>query len=154
MFWEEDEQAERPAPPRGTPLHYAAFCGLHDFVKILTVERPQDVDSQSFSDEATPLHLASEEGHVDVARILVEQGADVTAQDKDGSTPLHRASERGHLDLARFLVEHGANAAAKNKYGWTPLDRASERGHLDVKQFLVKLRVGADSAAQDKEARV
>ena len=66
-------------PDGGTPLHYAAFCGLHDFVKILTIECPQDVDSQSFSDEATPLHLAPEEGHVDVARILVEQGTDITA---------------------------------------------------------------------------
>ena len=91
VFWEEDEQAERPAPPRGTLLHYAAFCGLHDFVKILTIERPQDVDSQSFSDEATPLHLASEEGHVDVARILVGHGADTTASLCTRTAPPGRA---------------------------------------------------------------
>ena len=28
---------ERPLPPRGTPLHYAAFCGLHDIVNALAI---------------------------------------------------------------------------------------------------------------------
>jgi len=54
---------------------------------------------------------------VDIVRFLVELGADVTAQDKDGSTPLHQASNSGEVDLARFLVEHGADATALTKQG-------------------------------------
>jgi hypothetical protein len=34
------------SPPRGTPLHYAAYCGLHIIVKALAIEHPQDVQSQ------------------------------------------------------------------------------------------------------------
>ncbi len=61
------EPAERPQPPHGTPLHYAAFCGLHEVVKVLAIEHSEDVNSRSFKDESTPLHLASQEGHVEIA---------------------------------------------------------------------------------------
>jgi ankyrin repeat protein len=41
------------------------------------------------------LHYISrrKRGQVDVARMLIERGADVTAQNKDGETPLHLASQ-------------------------------------------------------------
>ena len=41
--------------------------------------------------------------------MLVEHGADVSAQDEDGRTPLHWASSRGDVDVARMLVERGAD---------------------------------------------
>jgi serine/threonine-protein phosphatase 6 regulatory ankyrin repeat subunit B len=61
----------------------------------------------------TPLHDASQRGHLDLARFLVEHGANITAQDQSGSTPLHQASQYGHLDVARFLAERGASATAR-----------------------------------------
>jgi ankyrin repeat protein len=56
-------------------------------------------------------------GHTELARFRVEQGADATAQAKNGWTPLHGASFGGHVKLARFLVEHGADATAQTKDG-------------------------------------
>jgi len=85
-YWERRERAEGPSPPCGTPLHYAAFCGLHDIVKILAIEHPQDVNSRCIDDASSPLHLASRGGHVGLARMLVEHGADVSAQNKDRLT--------------------------------------------------------------------
>jgi len=107
--WQRREGAEGPFPLRGTPLHYAAFCGLYDIAKVLATEYAKDVNSQSFHGAVTPLHLASRKGHVDMARMLVECGADVSAQAKDGTTPLHLASSRGHVDVAWMLVEHSAD---------------------------------------------
>ena len=145
------ERAERPQPPRGTALHYAAFCGLHEVVKILVIEHSEDVNSRTFGKGSTPLHLTCQDGHVDIARFLVKHGADATAQNEDGSTALHSASSRGDLDLARFLVEHGADAAAQNIYGSTALHSASSRGHLDLARFLVEH--GADVAARNKNGQ-
>ena len=42
--------------------------------------------------QRTPLHLASECGHIEIVRELLRRGADVTAEDWDHRTPLHHAS--------------------------------------------------------------
>ena len=135
-FWKRDQSIKGPVVQQGTALHYAAFCGLSEIVKVLAIENPEDVDSWSFDEESRPLHLASREGHVEVAQVLIEHGADLAAQTKDGSTPLHWASERGHVEVVRLLIEHGADLAAQTKDGWTPLHGASEWGHVEVAQLL------------------
>jgi len=148
-FSERNKWTDAPLTPHGTPLHYAAFCGLYDIVKVLAAEHPRDVNSRSFIGEETALHLTSRVGHIDLTRLLIENGADVAAQAKDGTTPLHRASEWGHVGLARLLVEHGADAAAQSKDGTTPLHRASICGAVDLAKLLIKH--GADAVAQRKD---
>ena len=103
---------EMPLRPLGTPLHYAAFCGLHTVVNFLAIKHSEDIHSRHVDDNSTPLHLASREGHVDAARILVGHGADVTAQDKFGRSPLQQALARGHGELAQLLMEHSTDATA------------------------------------------
>jgi ankyrin repeat protein len=144
-FRSRDKSEKSPLTPPGNPLHYASFCGLHDIVKVLAIEHPQDVNSQSFLGGETPLHVTS---RVDVARLLIEHGADATAQSKDGTTPLHLASERGHVDLARLLIEHGADTTAQSEVGTAPLHQASFRGRVDVARLLIER--GADVTAQSK----
>ncbi len=41
-----------------------------------------------------------------MAEYLLEQGADVNAQDKGGLIPLHNASSYGHLDIAALLIKY------------------------------------------------
>jgi len=141
------KKAEKPFLPHGTPLHYATFCGLRDVVEVLAIGA-HDVNSHDFTDELTPLHLASREGHLDIARFLFEHGANLAAQDKRGLTPLHETSSNGHLDLARFLVEHGANVAAQDQDGSTPLHKASFKGHLNLARFLAEH--GANAVAKNQ----
>jgi ankyrin repeat protein len=40
--------------------------------------------------------------------MLIERGADATAQNNDGETPLHLALQMGQVDVARMLIECGA----------------------------------------------
>ena len=141
-------QTERPQPPRGTPLHYAALWGLHSIVESLVIEHAQDVHSQSFTDNATPLHLASEKGHAKVARFLLESDADVDSRKTDRSTPLHLASQNGQLEVVHILTERGADVIARNKSGESPLHLASWNGRLEVIRMLIER--GADVTAQDE----
>src|SRR6266851_698030 len=141
-------QMEMPLRPLGTPLHYAAFCGLHTVVNFLAIKHSEDIHSRHVDDNSTPLHLASREGHVDAARILVGHGADVTVQDKSGWSPLHLALARGHVELARVLVGHSADLTAQDNDGRTPLHLASAWGHVELARTFVEH--GTDVTAQDK----
>ena len=145
--WMRHKRAERPFPPLGSPLHYAAFCGLHTIVKKLAIEHPQYMHSRDFCDRSTPLHLALQRGHMEVARLLVELGADATAQDNQGWTPLHWAAKEGSMDLAYLLIVQGADVTAQDNDGWTPLHWAMLRGSVNISHFLIEH--GADLTAQD-----
>ena len=147
---EQTPRTDRPLPPNGTPLHYAALWGLHSMVEFLALEHSQDVHSRGFTDNVTPLHPASKKGHVKVTRFLIERGADVTARDKHGSTPLHLASREGQLEVACMLIGRGVSVTVQNEHGWTPLHLASRWGHLEVVCMLIKHDTDV-IVAQDKD---
>jgi ankyrin repeat protein len=63
------------------------------------------------------LHLASQNGHVEVVQFLADHGADSTVQSKNGHTPLHLASQNEHAEVVQFLVKHGANPSAQTRVG-------------------------------------
>ena len=146
---------ERKRGPKGllplprTPLHYAAFWGLFPLVEFLVTKHPQDVSSRTSFDNATPLHLAGQMGHAKISRFLLERGADVTAQDKNGSTPLHLSSQCEQLEVVVMLIEHGADVTAQNEDRSTPLHLALLRHHAEIASMLIKC--GADVTAQNED---
>ena len=60
----------------------------------------------------TALHFAAIYGHVDVAKVLIQNGADVNAVDVQKCTALHRGAQKGHVDVAKVLLENGADVNA------------------------------------------
>ena len=118
-------------------LHYAALWGLHSMINFLVIEHSQDVHSQDFTDNVTPLHLASEHGHVKTARVLIEHGAAFMAHSKHRATPLHLAAQKGQLGVTRILVECGADVTARDEDMNTPLHLASQGGHIEVFRVLI-----------------
>jgi ankyrin repeat protein len=71
-----------------------------------------DVNKKSFSVRHTPLHRAV--ARADIARILLDRGADVNAKDVAGHTPLHLAASGGYSDTVRILLDRGADVNARS----------------------------------------
>jgi ankyrin repeat protein len=143
------DRSESPSQARATPLHYAAYCGLHDIVKFLIVERSQDVNARAFSGGETPLFVASQEGHSAIARVLLEHGADVEIRNNIGVdwSPLDTASSIGHAELVQVLLEHRANVNALDRKSYTALHMAASMGQTAAARVL--LEHGADANAKD-----
>jgi ankyrin repeat protein len=80
----------------------------------------------------TPLLYAAREGSAEVARMLIEAGADIEQADANGTTPLLAAVINDHMAVARLLIESGANVNAVDWYGQTPLWAAVDVRNVDV----------------------
>jgi ankyrin repeat protein len=84
----------------------------------------------------TPLGSALAVGRNDIARTLIDHGADVNVKAENDTSPLHTAAARGNLEAATLLLQHGANINATTKDGKTAISYAEERNHPDMVEFL------------------
>jgi ankyrin repeat protein len=94
-----------------------------------------------------PPGLAAFFGHLDVARFLLQRGAEVNSPTDNGLHVmlLHSAAANHHLEIARLLLEQGAMVNARQADDFTPLHATAQNGQLEmVKPFL---EYGADVRA-------
>ena len=97
---------------------------------------------------ATALILASENGHLEVARLLCEAGADWDEARQDGATALILASENGNLEVARLLCQAGADKDKARQNCATALMAVSLDGHLELARLLCEAGADKDKAMQ------
>ena len=117
--------------------------------KLLTPENINCRDSAGRN--STPLHLAAGYNNLEVAEFLLENGADVNAQDKGGLIPLHNASSYGHLDIAALLIKFQTVVNATDKWGFTPLHEAAQKGRTQLCALL--LAHGSDPTLKNQEGQ-
>ena len=61
-----------------------------------------------FQHNDTPLHVAIRHGHLEIAKLLVQLGADPNSETKDHFTALHLAISEGHTNFVKFLIDSRA----------------------------------------------
>ncbi len=79
----------------------------------------------------SPLLYAARDGRLDIARTLVEAGAEINQADANGISPLIAAITNNHVAVALFLIDRGADIHASDWYGRTPLWSAVETRNQD-----------------------
>jgi uncharacterized protein len=99
------------APDGFTPLQLASFFGHPAIVRFL-LERGADVDAVSRNEmRVQPLHAAcAGPSALEIARVLLDAGADPNARQQDDFTPLMAAQQRNDTELEAILRERGAVA--------------------------------------------
>ncbi len=105
----------------------------------------------------TALHRAAEAGDVQLARKLLDSGAEVNAQVRSdeefssdwGNTPLHLATLNGRLEVVQLLLERGAQVNAGNDRGATVLHVSAR--HPQIASLLIVK--GAKLESRDARGR-
>ncbi|KAN0124433.1 hypothetical protein V8E52_002082 [Russula decolorans] len=142
--WIQSTSTIHPTQPEAMPLYYASLCGFRALTEHLIAAHSPDINSRGGS-HTTALHAASVNGHLQVASLLLRNGADPDSRDHVGRVPLHRVSQGGQLviaksslEIARLLVNSGADVNVTDDEGRAPLHAAAARsGYRDIAELLL-----------------
>jgi len=104
--------------------HFVSCCGREkDFAEV---EKILDLFPDAVTWRSKDLHgmtglmAASFHGHSKTLQMLIDNGADINAQDNGQCTALHYALQWHHLPVIKFLVMSNAQRDVQNKEGLTP----------------------------------
>ncbi len=67
------------------------------------MEQSNSIINEGNNHGCTPLHIASQNGHVRVVQALIKKGA-LLHRDHNGSSPLHFASGKGHRETMKLIL--------------------------------------------------
>jgi ankyrin repeat protein/uncharacterized protein YceK len=124
-------------------------AGDIDRSRAIAAARPEVLRLEADLDR-TPLHLAVEQGRVDMVEWLAsETGAD-NAEDVNGETPLILAVQAGRLELARILLDRGAHPDHRAR-DHAPLHYAARLEDPAVAELLLVRGASVDLRTDRKE---
>ena len=94
-----------------TPLHAAAFSGSLPIAKLL-LENGAVLEDSANKSGVTPLVVAGEENHVELAEYFIGKGADANHAEAHGYMPITRAFWKGNTEIVKLFKRHGATCQA------------------------------------------
>ena len=83
------------------------------------------------------MHIAFQENHLEIVKLLIYSGANIENKTKEGDTTLHIVSLNGHLEIAKYLILSGANIQNKTNHGFTALHIAYKKNHIEIVKYLI-----------------
>lgn len=101
-----------------------------------TLTAPLSPNSRNQFGESA-LHIACQNGNIDIGRLLLHCGANPNLKNRSGSQPLLTAVLNNNTNLVRLLLCHGANPNIKNQASKTPLSIAILNDNADIQSLLL-----------------
>src|SRR5258706_1551939 len=96
----------------------------------------------------TALHEASDKGHVAIAELLIDYGANIDARTRSSITPMHNAILGHHTGVVKLLLARGAHVNAALASGLTPLHLAALKGYSDIAEILLDMEAEVNAQSQ------
>jgi ankyrin repeat protein len=111
-----------------TALMKAVYQGSTGCAEALAARSRQEVNRA--------LLVAALTGRQEVAKILIDNGAEIDSRADDGRTPLMLAAGKGDTDFVSFLLKAGADPTLTDKSGATAASLAKAKGYKEVADHL------------------
>jgi uncharacterized protein len=137
---------------RGALVSFPEACALGDLPLVQKMlEADPGVLQARTSDGHVPLGLAIFFRHPEVARLLIERGADVNAAADNAQrvAPVHAAAAACDHATMRLLLERGADPNARQQSDFTPLHGAASRGDVEMAKLLMEHGADRDARSAD-----
>ncbi len=134
-------------PGGSSPLRYSASAGHKQVVDLLIRARSGAKDLE----DGVPLVNAALMGQTEIARALLNAGANPNQRDKEHFTPLMGAVRSRNMEIVKMLLESGAEVNATNSEGETALDLAYDNIEAAKDQATFLKMVGRKDL--DRESR-
>jgi ankyrin repeat protein len=138
------EKIEQSLSHPETCLFTACTFGFSDVAEQLSKTSPPAVKRVN-ARGATGLHLASQFGHLQIVKILLDTGVEIDAKDDGMETALARACSAGYEEIVALLLSRGADRKVQGKKYGTALQAASLHGHMEI---VIRLLDGVDVEAE------
>jgi ankyrin repeat protein len=100
------------------------------------LETPEAVNSRDHGNGNRPIHIAAQNGHMDLVKLLIDREADLDAKNKKGNTALHMAVEYDYYESCQLLIEAGASTTIENDDGHPAIKGIEGEKSLAVVQLL------------------
>ena len=123
----------------GKPLFAAATKGHVGLVRLLLASGASPNAAPTLEKSWTALHAALIANHPDIAKVLIDTGANVNAVSITGVTPLLIADRCGYSEIVTALLAKGATAAPENSLGCTASNLILEHGKVDISRKLIEV---------------
>jgi ankyrin repeat protein len=114
-----------PTASNTSALSDATAAGSESIVRLLLVHGADANGLDDGSGELRPLHKAVQSGNLTMVTLLLERGADLSANSREG-TALHLAASFGDAPMVQLLLEFGAEIEVHDPQSRTPLLVAAE----------------------------
>jgi ankyrin repeat protein len=119
-------------------------------IDIVREQLALGADVNARIDAMVPLEWALMMGREEIAKFLLEQGANINARGAGGATMLMKFAEMGSIESVRFLLQNGADTSVKNVFGQNAADLAKAHGNGDAAKLLSGQKVSPGPSAQGK----